>query len=440
MTRTLPLVPFEQYMLAEDTAEFPRSFFLELTFTGAADRAALARAWLAALERHPLLTASLSSNHRQWQLGGHAPPEIDFADETAPVTFPGAERIDLVREPGVRGWVRVGSERTRIVLQFHHSCCDGNGCIRFVAEWLTLYAQATSPSRLDVELPALDPALLAGRGTFGLARATFREFLGHVRYMIVDSLHLLARRVIVIEPPAVPAAPATLPGVETITLDPAEFAALRQLAKQAGVTLNDWFLGHLFPTILDWNTALGAPPTRGWVRVNVPTDLRRPEDQAMPAANVMSFTFIDRRPSDCRKGEALMISIARETRAIKERRLGLYFIAELALLAGIPWALRFVLRRQRAMATAVLSNVGDIGRAFSPSLPRENDKLVLGNLVLETFVGAPPLRPLTHVGVAMLTYAGRLQVAARCGRQGFGGGDARRFLDMYLARIRAALH
>jgi hypothetical protein len=232
---------------------------------------------------------------------------------------------------------------------------------------------------------------------------------------------------------------APFPGLETSALSGDEFAQLRQAAKDAGVTLNDLLMCHFLGAILDWNGADGKTKPRGWLRINVPTDLRRPEDQRMPAANVMSFTFLDRRVQDCQDPRALLASIRIETEDIKQGRLGLYFIAQLAILAGLPGGMRFVVGRQSCFATAVLSNLGDIGRLFPASFPRQGGKLVVGNLVLESLTGTPPLRPLTRVGVGLITYAGQLTLCVLCDRKSFSTEQSRRFLEIYLARIRRGL-
>jgi hypothetical protein len=175
------------------------------------------------------------------------------------------------------------------------------------------------------------------------------------------------------------------------------------------------------------------------VRINIPTNLRRREDLAMPAANVMSFTFVDRHARQCRNHQALLQSIRVETEAIKQGRLGLYFIAQLALMAGIPGVMPLVLGRHRCLATAVLTNVGDLARLFSSQFPQRAGKLVIGNLVLESLSGTPPLRPQTRLGVGVITYAGQMSLSLLADRHHFTQEQSRRFLNAYVARVRQSL-
>jgi len=307
---------------------------------------------------------------------------------------------------------------------------------------LALYARQTCGDGEAPTLPTLEPTLLNDRGTFGLARPTFREWLGHAAYMVKDSLRLVARSPIPVSAPrsrnGEPTALGRMRGMETQNLAVEEVDELRRTARSAGATVNDLLMCYLFKAIIDWNLDQGdrAPP--GWLRINVPTNLRRREDLLMPAANVMSFTFVDRHTRDCRDARALLESIRRETEAIKGKRLGLYFIAQLASLSAIPGGMRFMLG-QRCLATAVLSNVGDPTRAFSAQFPRQGEKLVVGNLVLENIVGIPPLRPLTRVAIAVVNYASRLLINLVCDPHCFSEEQARKFLDTYVARIRQGL-
>jgi hypothetical protein len=159
----------------------------------------------------------------------------------------------------------------------------------------------------------------------------------------------------------------------------------------------------------------------------------------MPAANVMSFTFVDRHTDDCTDSRALVNSIRRETEIIKHRRLGLYFIGQLALLGGIPGGMKLMLSPRRCFATAVLTNVGDMTHRFALPFPVAEGKLVVGNLTLESIVGMPPLRPLTHLGIGIFSYADRLVVTLLADRHHFARDDARDFLAMLVENIRGEL-
>ena len=443
MTFPLPLVPFEEYMLAENTPSYPRVFFLDLEFAGSLDRGALEAAWREAIVRHPLLNSRIGKSHgrRQWLGPSDELPVIHWLPADAALEFPRGELIDLTREAGVRMWVRLDENRARWTLEFHHACADGVGGLQFVADLMALYARKTSDHAPPL-LP-LDSKLLAGRGTFGLTRPTFREWLGHAAYTIRDSLRLVGRKVLPLHPARVVsgerATPLAQGDIETYRSTPEERMAVQLAAEAAGVTVNDLAMCHLMRAIAEWNNQQAGRPVEGWLRINVPTNLRRREDAAMPTANVMSFTFVDRHTADCVDARALLESIRRETEAIKTRRLGLYFIGQLALLGGIPGGMKLMLSPRRCFATAVLTNIGDMTHRFGLAFPVANGKLLIGNLTLESITGTPPLRPLTHVGVGIFTYAQCLVVTLLCDRHHFTREQARRFLNLYVSHLRRGI-
>ena len=57
---SLPLIPFERYMLVDDRPGYPMSFVFVVELAGTPDRTALEAAFQAALARHPLLSARLA--------------------------------------------------------------------------------------------------------------------------------------------------------------------------------------------------------------------------------------------------------------------------------------------------------------------------------------------------------------------------------------------
>jgi Condensation domain len=449
MTFPLPLVPFEQYMLAENVSAYPRAFVLEVRLSGKLERSTLETSWQAALNRHPLLRARLAKIKRQWQWIDFPDdaPRIDWAEPDAPLEFAGAELIDLEREPGVRLWVRADEEAARLVFQFHHSCCDGVGGLQFIGDLLAIYANQQVPVDAAHALPLLDNELLAERGSFGLKTPKLKELIRDVRYIISDAFRLVARRSIPVSlPRTTPAADdrnsaappkkalAPFPGLESYTYGSEELRPLRQAARQTGASLNDLLMCCFFQALIEWNVQSGETPL-GWLRLNVPTNLRRREDERMPAANVMSFTFVDRHTRECPNTRALLESIRLETEAIRHWRLGLCFIAQVGLLGAIPGGLQMFLRDGQCLATAVLTNVGDPSRRFNVRLPRLRDKLLVGNLVLENIAGSPPLRSLTRAGVGVTTYGGKLTLTLVCDRHFFTQQQTRQLLDLYVARI-----
>ena len=70
--------------------------------------------------------------------------------------------------------------------------------------------------------------------------------------------------------------------------------------------------------------------------------------------------------------------------------------------------LKRLLRAERCFATTVLSNFGNVTRQMGGDLPSEDGRLVIGNVRLERWHVAAPVRHLTRASFAAVTYAGRL--------------------------------
>jgi len=132
----------------------------------------------------------------------------------------------------------------------------------------------------------------------------------------------------------------------------------------------------------------------------------------MPAANKMSYAFLDRRGKDCRDVVPLAAGIRHATRAIQRENLSRQFVETLAFAASKPKLLRLALRCRVCFSTAVLSNIGDPSRRFNARLQRDQGKVVAGALRMETIFGAPPLRPETRLAIGITTYGGALTLSA----------------------------
>ena len=118
-------------------------------------------------------------------------------------------------------------------------------------------------------------------------------------------------------------------------------------------------------------------------------------DRRMPAANVVSMVFLDRTPAQIADPADLLRSIHAEMDLIRRRQLGLIFIFVALDPAGTAGRTGKVGQQGRCEATCVLSN---LGRAMADSpLPRRNEKIVAGNVVLDGIDFFAPVRDGTAV-------------------------------------------
>ncbi len=447
----LPLTLFERYMLLDDRPDYPMTFAIQVRFQGKADRRSFEQAVQQAVARHPLLRATVRNRWGKrpvWQPALSPPPWIDWSDHDTPIDPRAARRIDLCHQPGFRVWVRIGAETTTATFQVHHACCDGLGLLQVVGDVLAGYGAALDQTT-GCRLEELDPSLLARRDDFRVEIPPNISRWRILRDTLAEAGKWLLRRPV---PLAVPQrlhrprrAPGctnlgglSFPGILTHTFDEDETRRLRTIARQRGVTMNDLLLRDLFLLCRDWNSRHARMPPHGWLRINMPQSLRQRQHEHMPAANVMSQAFLTRQAGDCNNPERLLSGLCLETAAIKRWRLGLYFLGGLALADRLPGALRLGmwLFGRSCHATTVLTNIGDVARRFSSRLPRQNGRVVAGNLVLQSLVGMPPLRPGTYAGFGTCIYAGELTVTVCGDFHTLEAEDLHRLLALYVDRIR----
>ena len=220
--------------------------------------------------------------------------------------------------------------------------------------------------------------------------------------------------------------------METWTCDDETFKRLRGLAAARSATLNDLLLHQLFLALADWNRAHGGVKDSTMFRIAMPINLRTAHHAGIPAACVMSYSFLDRRVSAIADETTLMNTVSGECRSIQKGALARGFIEIISAVAKYPLLLPAALRYTPCMTTAVLSNVGDPTRQFLAQVPRLDRRVSVGGLVLENMTGAPPIRRGTRASLGVSTYNGRLSISARTDPRLFAPGD---FFQDYTARL-----
>lgn len=400
--------------LAQDLPGYPSTFTIQLEFSGHLDRPSWEAALGEALERHPLLRAFIrpaKGGLPCWVAAPERLPPIDWSVEGAPIACPRGEAIDLAHETGLRIWVRLAADRARVLLQFHHACCDGTGAYRFIGDLLAYYGARTTdtdrpPTLAPIQLQMLrsrserilDPKPIGMRAGLGLAaKILFRR-----------PAPLAVPRAVNPDPIA-----DIFPGFLSRSLDRNETGALRAAANASGVNLNDLLLRDLFLAMEAWN-ARHDSTHRNRLRVMMPTDMRTADDCEMPAANLTSYTFLTRDVRAWGTPAELLAGIQAETELIKIGRLGTKFMSSISWAAQRGKLLPFLAARNICLATAVLSNAGDPSRRFTAKFARQSGRIVAGNLLLESITGVPPLRAKTRATFSISQYSRRLTVSLRC--------------------------
>jgi Condensation domain len=472
----LPLSPFERYMALDDTAAYPMTFVWLIKLKGNLLREPFEQAVQFALERHPLLASRICPvrgkgpcwvpvaapapqicwrNSRSSQQAG-APSACEASAPNAAVR----KRFDLAREIGLRITVDATADATAsptvdaggasadVWIEFHHACTDGIGAVQFIGDLLARYGQLTAQE--GAELPEIKPLnldALRARADYSTNQGQQAARSFSYGYMLGRLTKLLLRRrpVPVARPRSTHAigTPQQLPALVSRTLDATQVQQLKAAAARQGVTLNDLYLLETFRTIRAWNQQQARGTKRGdrdteWLRIGMPTSLRTPAHDAMPAANVVSYMFLARQASDCDRPDAMLARIRRQTSLAVHARLGRITALGLKYVQKVPGLLWCLLRRNRCFCTAILTNVGDVQRQLHARFPFKDGRYVAGNVTLESLTASPTIRRQTRLAICLLAYAGTVSIGVQCDPHSFTREQAEELADSFVNRLRQA--
>ncbi len=446
----LPLVAWEHYMWKDDRTRYPMTFVIRLEVSGELQRVVFLDAMKKSLERHPLLKSRIVRDGWRgwcWLPSEADEPPVDWTDaETnsevdARLRLPLGEYIDLTREVGLRVWVHSTCKRARLTFQFHHAATDGLGAIQFLGDLLAAYGQVTVlPGEETPEFGTLEIARLRTRGDHGSGRFdSRRQRFADLKLFAEEAWHLFARqpKPLAVRMHSDDQRDIEFPALLTRRLNRHEATRLREFASKRGVSPNDLYLREMFLTLHDWNRERSTWHPKHWLRIGMPVSMRTEQHDGLPAANVLSMFFVARQLGKRIDVDALLKDLHQQTDRIVNCRLGWYCATGVRWAARIPGALSFSVSERHCLATVILANVGDIRRQMSARFPLQRGKIVAGNIVLESFDGAAPVRPHTHAGVSLGTYAGELIVNLHPDVWHLSQADANELLDRFVNRLRA---
>jgi len=436
----LPLTPFEEYMLVDDKPAYPMSCFNKITLRGTFDVAVFTSALEKTLPYHPLLTSSVMEIKGQyhWHHTEMAPAIIRLPlDKTR--QFPISKGIDLFHEPALKVTIRNDNThaekvtgQTDIIFEAHHSASDAAGNIRFIEDVLCNYAKMrdfATPQRETVK-PDLLP-LRGIRGTPGKNRIV-EFYFGCFR-----AWTFLMNRVVSLTPKKTPdlqKLPEEYPTILCRNLTEAETQNIQQKAKQLGITFNDLLLCLTFQAMKNWQEQHGADKREGNLRIAVPVNLRVPDDELIPAANIVSMVFLDRKPDKIQATQEFYRGVHEEIRHIKRYNLGWTFIGGLTIYRRIIGNFRRMMNPDRCWATATVTN---LGRMFADiPLPKRERRVQIDNdLELIGTEASPPVRSMTALGISVITYADCLTINLHYDSAVLTRGDAQMILDAMLMDV-----
>lgn len=442
MSTPIPLTAFEEFLLWTDRPAYPWTIFVRGHFDGVLDRTAVENALHVALQRHPLLRSVVTRNGRRhyWNPVDGAQIEVHWQQGQTGGPLPPAQYLDLRTEIGLRAWVIQGAASAEMTVQIHHACTDGGGINTFLCDFIMAYAIECGENSCRLRLPELEIDHLERRGRFGLTKWKLLKILPQQMVGLVGAAQFFGRRPVPVLPCTASsnddAPPVAFPSQVTLMFSRAVARGLREAAKAKGATLNDLLARDLFVAVNEWRNTYHTGDQREWLRMMVPLNMRTTADGSMPAANVVSSVFLDRRGKDCQDVDGLLQGIHHEMQLIKDLRLGLTFIGSLHFSRLLPGGLKRLARRDRCSVSLVFTNLGSILRR-TPL--RKVDGFVRGGgVVLRQLDTVVPVGPYNSAVFSIHYYGQRLTVTLHYDSRVISEPQANQLMEILGQRLRSS--
>ncbi|MDR2756651.1 MAG: hypothetical protein LBC20_13180, partial [Planctomycetaceae bacterium] len=394
------LTPFEEYMLTDNHPVYPMSCFMQLRFRGRFDVDLLSQSLQKVLRIHPLLCSVVEktpSGYFRWKA-------FEGTIEIHRGTFH-AQGINLEYEPALKITLEEQpNQQSDLWCEVHHSACDAVGMQRFLEDLLLEYSVQKGFLSSDVLLlrEPVHPAHLQYRGCYGQTLGTFFWNLPRQIWGLERARTFLFNRIISLIPQKPDLSkrlpPTDFPAIFSRTFSEEETKQVRASAKSTGVTINDFMLHYLFLVMNDWREQENITGQHGRLRIAIPTNLRTPNDYSMPAANIVSMVFLDRKPNRIRNTISFLRGIHHEMCHIKNCNLGLALIYGLTVYRKLFGSYSKMINQNRCWTTATVSNLGLLF-SQTPCPHRNNNLLFDKELELTEIHSVPPIRPQTVLGV-----------------------------------------
>jgi len=450
----LPLSDFEFYMLTDDRPSHPMVFVMVVDVVGELTQSHFAQSLRELIAAHPLFgcrVEKLPGKGWCWVPFETVPDVLHWnaAAETATEFVPAVERIDLLNQPGIRVRVVASTTRARIVLHLHHSCSDGIGALHLMGELFARYGQKTAES--GGKRPQFEPteiSKLLQRENYEVGEAATHRQKKSLRRVVGKISRLLFRFPVKLASSSDLEKAASEPqrsittdsiqhshAIQSRVLSKATNRALRAVANQRNVSINDLFICEMTLQIRDWNRRGGKRTDQGWIRLAIPLSMRTSLHEGMPATNIVSYALVTRRAEMCDHPDQLLASIHQQTSDVLYNREGIVCLKLFRVLRKIPGAMKLFLGAKSVFCTMVLANVGDVRRRFPGRFPLDKGRWLAGNVLIEQIHGVAPVRPNTRAAMSIGEYAGDLSISLRTDGLVLNAEDSERFLNEFLQRL-----
>ena len=428
----LPLTAFERYMNADDRSDYPMTFVIEIRLSGPFELSVFQESLQRSVQRHPLFQATIAKvgNQLSWiKSQCDIPVTINHPTQDSRLS-----KIDLRHQPGLKVHIDSDNETTRVRFLFHHAVTDGIGAMRFIGDLLGVYGVITAKEADSIpELAILDPNVLHLRGQLWSPSAdpdrSWKRTLGHlIKFFVCLPKGLIST------PITESSTQLSSPFVSRL-LDRQMFNRIKKEASVHGVSPNDVYLTCLFAVFREWNQRFKNSVGRESYRVLIPSSLRTPEHDQMPAANVISYVLIHSSAKATYNLTKLAKDLSQQMQAILSTADSRLFARVIEFAGAIPGGINCLVSSPLRICTGVLANVGEVKRQLNCHFPIEKGKCRAGSVVLEGLHGAAPIRKGTAVGISLGAYAGELLINFNCDPKRFSLEEANQFADLFVSQL-----
>ena len=228
--------------------------------------------------------------------------------------------------------------------------------------------------------------------------------------------------------------PQSFPTCIVAELKPNELRGIAKVARDSQATTHEMITRELFLTISDYQESKGNLKKNGWIRLNIPMSLRRPEHHKISASNIVTMVFLDRKPSQMSNEAKLLRSIHHQMSRIKRFDVKYTYLYFSKLLQILPGGFSLVSRSRKCHATMVLTNLGAV--FTETALPRDNGWLQIHDLQLRSVDLTAPYRPLCNAAIAMVNYNDRMLLNLHFDPRAMSCDDAQWLCDRLQNRLK----
>ena len=435
MLQPLKPVAIERYHLLDTHDRYPNCIFGRFFFSGEINLDAAREALEQLADQHPLAQCTYDRETDRWLWQEDRDEAFHESDSWPPV----AADFDIEQKIGNRFSFHVSDGKTFLQTQTHHALLDGLAGVSCVSDWLVHYARLITGDDVG-RIREHEQNRLKQRGKLNLLNRGMLLKFPLQTIALFGAAKFMFRKV------------SPISGEENSTgnekdrkqfptflshvVDPIGTKKLKQKAKLLNASVVEVLLADWFIAQVEWRKKHALHDDRDWIRAMVPMNIRSKDDLKLSACNRVSMIQLDRMSSDLNEYQALVCGIKREMSAIRQWKLDRTFLLAIKMLSWLPGIFRRTLKSDVCRATSVLSSLGDPFK--SSRLPTENGKVRAGNLLLDRFDLAAPVRPKTAVSIATSRYAHSLQFTMHYDYQVLSEKQASELFNEFICRLDGA--